>query len=82
MAVPETKLLRQKDPKIKNSDDWPSYTLRKAKVLSKVTGGLVSLLAAHSSHAVKVLGTLEAIDAEYAANGISRYPISKAVSGD
>lgn len=74
MAVSETKLLRQKDPKIKNSDDWPSYTLTKAKVLSKATGELVSLLAAHSSHAVKVLGSLEAVDVEYAANGIEQYP--------
>ena len=74
MAVPETKLLWPKDPRITDSDDWPSYALRKAKVLSKTTGELVSLLAAHDGQPVKVLGTLEAVDDEYSANGMDCCP--------
>lgn len=74
MAVPETKLLWPKDPRITDSDDWPSYALRKAKVLSKATGEPVSLLAAHDGHPVKVSGTLEAVDDEYSANGMDCHP--------
>ncbi|KAL8830734.1 MAG: hypothetical protein Q9191_001264 [Dirinaria sp. TL-2023a] len=68
MIVPETKLLWPKDPRITDSDDWPSYVLRKVKVLSKATGEPVSLLAAHDGHPVKVSGTLEAVEDEHSAN--------------
>ena len=70
MPVPEENLLRSKDPAIQDSDDWPLYTLRKAKVRSKHTGELVSLLAAHDDHPVTVLGTLESVNFDLIDNSI------------
>lgn len=62
MAVPEEDILHAKDSRIEDSDEWPLYTLRKARVLSKETGEPVSLLSAHNDHPVTVLGTLEAVN--------------------
>ena len=70
MPVPEENLLRSKDPAIQDSDDWPLYTLRKAKVRSKHTGELVSLLAAHDDHPVTVLGTVESVNSDLIENSI------------
>ena len=68
MAVSEEDILQAKDPEIKDSDDWPVYTLRKTNVLSKETGELVSLLVAHNDRPVIVLGTLEAVDSDLIGN--------------
>lgn len=62
MAVPEEDILHAKDSRIEDSDEWPLYTLRKARVLSKGTSEPVSLLSAHNDHPVTVLGTLEAVN--------------------
>ena len=64
----EEDVLKSRDPDINDSDDWPLYTLRKTKVLSKETGELVSLLTAHADNPVTVLGTLEAINSDLVDN--------------
>ena len=62
MATPEEEVLEARDPKIKDSDNWPSYTLKKVKVLSRKTGDPVSLFAANIDNPVQVLGTLGPLD--------------------
>lgn len=62
MPVSEESVLEPKDPSIENCDDWPTYSLKNIKVLDQLTGLPVSLLTAHKSHPVKVIGHLEAID--------------------
>lgn len=76
MAVPEENILHARDSSIEDSDDWPLYTLRKARVLSKRTGGPVSLLSAHNDHPVTVLGTLEAVNSDliHSSEGTSPMP--------
>lgn len=69
MAIPEEDVLQPKDSKIEDSDDWPLYTLRKARVLSQESGEPVSLFAAHNDHPVTVLGTLEAVNPDLISNG-------------
>jgi len=64
MAVSEEDILHARDSRIEDSDEWPLYTLRKVKVLSKETGEPVSLLSAHNDHPVTVLGTLEAVNSD------------------
>lgn len=71
MPVSEEDILHPRDPDIKDSDEWPMYTLRKAKVLSKETGDLVSLLTAHNDHPVTVVGTLEAVSPDLTGNSRS-----------
>ena len=76
MLVREDAVLEPKDPSIENCDDWPTYSLRKIKITSHVTGEPVSLLKAHKDHPVKVVGYLEPIDSEQSHLGIaisSRY---------
>ena len=65
MAVPEENILHARDSRIEDSDEWPLYTLRKTRVLSKKTGEPVSLLSAHNDHPVIVLGTLEAVNSDF-----------------
>jgi len=69
MAVPEEDLLHARNLQITDSDDWPLYTLRKARVLSKETEEPVSLLSAHNDHPVTVLGTLETVNSDLIHNG-------------
>ena len=65
MALLEEDVLEAKDPRIKDSDEWPSYTLKKTKVLSQVTGEPVSLFAANTDHPVRVLGILDSVNPIY-----------------
>lgn len=62
MTVSEESVLEPKDPSIENCDDWPIYSLKNIKVHDKLTGLPVSLLTAHKSHPVKVIGHLETVD--------------------
>lgn len=71
MVVIEEDLLRPKDASIKNSDNWPTYTLRRAKCFSK-DGNPASLLSAHTNNALRVVGSLDTVDKEYIANGMLR----------
>ena len=62
MAILEEDVLKPKDPSLRNSDEWPTFNLKKISVTSQKTGELCSLLAAHKGHPVTVLGRLEKID--------------------
>ena len=66
MAIPEESVLKPlvkpKDPAFINSDDWPTFCLRKGKVVSQDNGEMVSLLSAHKGHPVKVTGQLLEIE--------------------
>ena len=70
MAIPEHDVLKPKDHRIKDSDDWPSYTLKKTKIFSQTTRELCSLFAANTDHPVNVLGTLETVDPAYKRNSM------------
>ena len=62
MAMSEDEVLEAKDPKIKDSDDWPSYTLKRTKVISQKTGDPVSLFEASIDNPVQVSGVLGVLD--------------------
>lgn len=66
MAVPEEAVIKPtfkpKNPALINTDDWPTFSLRKGKVVSQESGEPVSLLSAHKDHPVKVTGYLLEIE--------------------
>ena len=62
MALSEEQILEAKDPRIKDSDNWPSYTLKRTKVLSRKTGDPSSLLEANIDNPVQVFGILDDLD--------------------
>ena len=66
MAVSEEAVLKPlvkpKNTALINSDDWPTFSLRKGKVVSQHNGEPVSLLSAHKGHPVKVTGQLLEIE--------------------
>lgn len=70
MAMLEEDILEAKDPKIRDSDKWPSYTLKKTKVLSQATGDPVSLFSANTDHPVEVLGILDTVNPVYKKNSM------------
>ena len=78
MAVPEEALLKPivkpKNPALINSDDWPTFSLRKGKVVSQDNGEPVSLLSAHKYHPVKVTGYLLEIEDDLQHLGKHLYP--------
>ena len=75
MAVPEEDMLEAKDPDIKDTDEWPSFKLRKVNVVSMGNGQIVSLLDAHQDNPVKVSGHLETIDKDKLSLGLSLTPL-------
>ena len=64
MAIFEEDVLKSKDPSLRNSDEWPSFNLKKISVTSQTSGELCTLLAAHKGHPVTVLGKLEKVDTD------------------
>ena len=70
MTVPEDNVLQVKDSRIKDSDNWPSYILKRTRIVSTTTGEPVSLFSANTDHPVKVIGTLETVDPSYRHCGI------------
>lgn len=64
MAILEEDLLKPKDPSLRNSDEWPTFNLKRINVTSQKTGELCSLLAAHKAHPVTVSGKIEKIDSD------------------
>lgn len=64
MAVLEEDVLMPKDPSLRNSDEWPTFNLKKISVTSQKTGEICSLLAAHKGHPVIVSGKLEKVDSD------------------
>lgn len=61
MAISEEDIVEAKDPEIKDTDEWPSFCLRKVNVVSMRNGQLMSLLEAHQDNPVKVSGQLETV---------------------
>ena len=53
-----------KDASLRNSDEWPTFSLKKISITSQKTGELCSLLAAHKAHPVTVAGKLEKVDSD------------------
>ena len=70
MVILEEDVLEAKDSKIKDSDKWPSYTLKRTKVLSQATGEPVSLFTANTDHPVQVLGILDSVNPAYKKNSM------------
>ena len=61
MPIPEEDVLKQKDPNITDTDEWPSFSLRKVSIVSTRNGQHVSLLEAHKDNSVQVSGQLETV---------------------
>lgn len=64
MATLEEDVLKPRDPALRNSDEWPTFNLKKISVTSSKTGEQVSLLSAHKAHPVIVSGKLDKVDSE------------------
>ncbi|KAM0800179.1 hypothetical protein BDR22DRAFT_821937 [Usnea florida] len=64
MEILEEDVLKPKDPSLINSDEWPTFNLKKINVTSQRTGKVCSLLAAHKAHPVIVSGKLEKVDSD------------------
>ena len=64
MAILEEDVLKPKDPSLRNSDEWPTFNLKRISVTSQKTGELCSLLAAHKAYPVTVSGKIEKIDSD------------------
>lgn len=64
MAILEENVLKPKDHSLPNSDEWPTFNLKKISVTSQKTGEVCSLLAAHKAHPVIVSGRLEKVDSD------------------
>lgn len=62
MSVREEIVLQPRKAADVNPDNWPQFNIRKVKVTSQKTGGIVGLLSAHQNNPVKVSGRLESID--------------------
>ena len=67
-AVAEESILRPRDPKLDDTNDWPEYSLRKFHVVNDA-GHAVSLLSAHSGNPVRVYGQLEKVESEQRSSG-------------
>ena len=66
MLTPETQILKPKNPKIKDSNAWPEFTLTQVEVLDSASNDWVSLFDAHEGRPVRVTGKLETVkDAEF-----------------
>lgn len=70
MSVPESHVLKPRDPKILRSDDWPDFSIAKVNVVSQSTGQPVSLLSAHKDNPVKVTGRLEEVEDRYSSSSL------------
>ena len=70
MPVPETDLLYARDPSLRSSDEWPAFSLTKARVVSQQTGQPVSLLSAHKASPVVLTGRLEEVNDEYSSSSL------------
>ena len=67
--VPEDKILRPKDAKLASSDDWPTFTISHAKIISQQNNELVSLLSANKNNPAKVIGWLEEVEEDLLPSG-------------
>ena len=71
MENPEQDVLVPLAPAIKEATDlWPEFSLRDVRIVSQITGKTVSLLSAHTGHAVQVVGALQEVDVAHAHLGI------------
>ena len=76
MAVAEEDLLEAKDRRIEDTDEWPSFSLRKVNIVSMRNGQQMSLLEAHHNSPVKVSGQLETVGKDQLHLGSPPHPIS------
>lgn len=60
----ERDVLKPKDPRIKDNNDWEIFLLSNAEVRDATTGELSSLLNAHAASPVTVTGRLQAVKSE------------------
>lgn len=66
MVAWETDVLEALDPAIlKDTEQWPQFTLKNVKVFSQITGKSISLLAAHELNSLRVEGMLDEVDRDY-----------------
>lgn len=72
MAISEEDVLKPKDPSLRNSDEWPTFNLKKISVTSSKTGEQVSLLSAHKGHPVVVSGKLDKVDRDLLPLGVTK----------
>ena len=64
MPLAESSVLQPRSPSLKSPDDWPTFILRKANIVSRKTGQIASLLTAHKENPLQVTGRLVPIDEE------------------
>lgn len=69
MLITEDAILKPKDPRLKNSDDWPNFLLKNVNITNQQTGQQVSLLSAHKGNPVRVTGQLDEVEDEYRSLG-------------
>ena len=62
MTIPEEQFLKPRNPKIKDTNAWPEFTLSQIKVLSHKSNDLVSLFHAHEGRPVRVIGKLDSVE--------------------
>ncbi|KAL9612507.1 MAG: hypothetical protein Q9167_002892 [Letrouitia subvulpina] len=62
IPIDEDRILLPRDPAISDSNNWPTFSLRKVNVVAEGGDRPVSLLAANSAFPVKVSGVLQRID--------------------
>lgn len=58
VPIPESKILRSRDPADNDENNWATFDLRNVEVVNK-KGKLVNLLHADAAHPVTVTGTLQ-----------------------
>jgi len=64
MAIPESRVLKAKDPSILDKDEWPQFKLTNVDVYNADETDLVSLLKADDRLPVTIIGSLEELEEE------------------
>jgi hypothetical protein len=74
VVLDELKVLKPLEASIRdNSDEWPEFVLRRARVVSQRTGNMTDLLSARPGHLVTVTGRLGGLDKDMAHLGSLPY---------
>lgn len=64
MPIAESRVLKPREGGVEDSNDWPSFSLVDASVVSQATGLPCSLLSAHKDNRVTVVGRLNEVGDE------------------
>jgi hypothetical protein len=59
-GIPESKILKPRDPAITDENEWPIFNLKNVRVTDKA-GRLVNLLDADASKKLTVVGNIDAL---------------------